>query len=88
MTTQEAWAERLKLRAEGNKLHAEGDRLYAEGYKLIAEGDKLIAEGDLVFIKAIIAEYGNIGLDWKNYNKKHNSCECHLANGVVFGFKK
>ena len=71
------WSIRLKLYAEGNKLHAESNKLYAEGSKLHAEGDKLWAE-------AILAVYGNIKLEWKNWNNKKNDYECHLETGEVF----
>ena len=71
---QSAWKERNKLRAEGNKLRAEGDRLWAEG--------------DIIFLTALLAVYGNIGLTWRHWNVEHNSYECHLANGEVYGFDK
>jgi hypothetical protein len=80
------YAERDKLRAERDKLRAEGDKCYAEGDKCYAEGDKLRAEGDIVFLTAVIAAYGNVGLAWKNFNPEHQSYECHLANGEVYGF--
>ena len=86
------WAEGDKLRAEGDKLWAEGDKLWAEGdklraegNKLWAEGDKLRAEGDKLWAEAIIEMYGNIKLEWKNYNGKYDY-ECHLETGEVFGF--
>ena len=66
------------------KLYAEGDKLYAEGKKLYAEGDKLYAEGDIIWIGAIIEAFGNIKLEWKNFDKKYQSYECHLGNGLVF----
>ena len=72
-----AWEKRNKLWAEGVKLRAEGD-------KLCAEGDKLWAEGDIVFLTAVIAAYGNITMEWKNWNEDKQSYECHLENGLVF----
>ena len=78
MKLQKEWEQRLKLHAEGNKLHAEGNKLHAEGSKLRAEGDRLWAE-------AILKAYGkNIKIEWKNWNKKYNSYECHLENGEVY----
>ena len=73
------WKFRLKLYAEGNKLRAESNKLYAEGNKLRAEGNTLWAE-------AIIETYGNIKLEWKNYNSERKDYECHLENGEVYGF--
>ena len=58
-----AWIER-------NKLRVEGDKLRAEGYKLCAEGD-------LLFIHAVIKEYGNVWVTWENGN-------CILSNGIKF----
>ena len=45
--------------------------------QLRAEGDKLWAEG-------IIATYGNIKLEWKNWHKDKHSYECHLETGEKF----
>lgn len=66
------WNKRLKLRTEG-------DKLWAEGGKLWAEGDKLWAE-------SILEIHGDIVLEWRNWNTKHQSYECHLENGEVYGF--
>lgn len=92
---QKEWNERLKLRAEGdnlytkgNNLRADGDNFYAEGNKLHSEGKKLYIEGDLVFINAILRENGNIKMEWKNWNEKNGSYECHLENGEIYDFKK
>ena len=74
-----AWQLRLKLCAEGNKLRAEGNKLWAEG-------SKLWADGDIAILSAVIEVYGNIKVEWKNWNGKHLSCELHLENGVVLGF--
>ena len=82
------WKERNKLWAEGDKLWAEGYKLRAEGYKLWAESDKLRAEGDIMFLAAVVEVYGNIPLEWKNWNDKHKSHECHLSNGEVYDFKE
>jgi hypothetical protein len=60
----------LKAWNECNKLRAEGDKLWAEG-------SKLRAEGRLIFINAVIKEYGNIKLEWKDG-------DCHLENGEVY----
>ena len=78
------WNFRRKLRAEGDKLCAEGDKLYAEGNKLRAEGDKLWAEGDKLWAEAIIEAYGNIKLEWKNYDSNKKDYECHLETGEIF----
>ncbi len=87
------WKCRLRLRADGNKLYAEGDKLWAEGNKLWAEGnklraegDKLRAEGDKLWAELILETYGNIKLEWENWNEKYQSYECHLDNGEVYGF--
>jgi len=64
------WGVRAKLRAEGDKLRAEGAKLWAEGDKLWAEG--------------VIAAFGNITIEWKNFNSEKSDCECHLGNGLVF----
>ena len=71
------WGLRLKLRAEGSKL-------WAEGCKLRAEGDKLQAEGNKLWAEAIIEVYGNIKLEWKNYNLGKQDYECHLETGEIF----
>ena len=88
-------AKRNKLWAKGDKLWAEGDKLRAEGYKLMAEGDKLRAEsnklraeGEILFLAAVLEVYGNIPLEWKKWNRKNASYECHLSNGEVYGFKE
>ena len=72
------WGIRAKLRAEGDKLRAEGGKLWAEGDKLWAEGDKLRAEGDKLWAEVIIEVYGNIKLEWKNWNGEKKAYECHL----------
>ena len=70
LTLQFIWNIRCKLRAEGDKLRAEGSKLYAEGNKLWAE--------------AILEVYGNIKMEWKNYNSEKNDYECHLKMGEVY----
>ena len=77
-------AEGDKLWAEGNKLWAEGNKLCAEGNKLCAEGNKLWAEGEKLWAEGIIAAFGNITVEWKNYNKEKHDYECHLGNGEVY----
>ena len=79
-------AEGDKLHAEGNKLHAEGNKLHAEGNKLWAEGNKLWAESNKLWAESILEVYGNIKLEWKNYNRKYDDYECHLETEEVFGF--
>ena len=54
---QSAWAERLRLRAEGDKLWAESD-------KLRAEGGKLRAEGNIAWLTAVIEVHGNVPVEW------------------------
>lgn len=54
MRTQAEWQQRGKL--------------YAEGDKLYAEGRKLCAEGDIVWITAVIKEYGNVPITWVDIN--------------------
>ena len=70
LTLDFIWNIRLKLHAEGDKLHAEGDKLWAEGDKLWAE--------------VIIEVHGNIKTEWKNWNRKKQSYECHLETGEIF----
>jgi len=77
-------AEGNKLRAEGNKLRAEGNKLRAEGNKLWAEGDKLRAEGNKLWAEGILEVYGNIKLEWKNYDVGKQDYECHLETGEIF----
>ena len=71
------WGLRAKMRAEGAKMRAEGAKMRAEGSKMRAEGDKMWAE-------AVIEIYGNIKLEWKNYDNAKNDCECHLETGEIF----
>ena len=78
------WKTRLGLWAEGNKLLAEGNMLRAKGNMLRAEGDKLRAEGDKLWAEAILQVYGNIKLEWKNYDNEKNNYECHLETGEIF----
>lgn len=96
------FAEGAKLHAESDKLrtkefakfHADGDKLhpheladlYHESDKLHAAGSKLYVEGDNIFLSAIIEKYGNCKREWKNWNTKYRSYECHLENGDVYGF--
>lgn len=72
--------------AEGDKMHAEGAEMCAEGDKVWAEGSKMCAEGDKMCAELLIESYGNIKLEWKNWNAEYNSCECHIENGDVYGF--
>ena len=76
-TLKVEWQKRMKLRAKGYKLRAEGNKLWAEGNKLWAEGNKLWTE-------AILAKFGNITMEWKNWNMQKQSFECHLGNGEVY----
>ena len=87
------WKKRLKLRAECRKLYVENKKLYAEDKKLYVKCDILWARGDILWVRgsklwveAILNIYGNIIIEWKNWNKKHQSYECHLENGEVYGF--
>ena len=85
------WHIRMKLRAKGKKLRAKGYKLWAKGYKLWAEGSQLWAEGDSrwaegdqIWIEAILKVYGNIKIEWKNWDEKKQSYECHLETGEIF----
>jgi len=78
------WAEGNKLCAEGSKLCAEGSKLWAEGNKLCAEGSKLWAEGNKLWAEAILEVYGNIKMEWENYNVEKKDYECHLETGEIF----
>ena len=73
---QQAWKKR-------NKLRKKRDKLWAESNKLYAEGGKLWAEGDILFLNAVIAVYGDITVEWKNWDHKKQAYECHLGNGIV-----
>ena len=88
---QFVWKKRLELRAEGNKLQAEGFKLWVAGEKLCTKGEKLLIEGYKLYTKgnelwekAIKEVYGNIKLEWKNYNSEKGECECHLETGEIF----
>lgn len=78
------WAEANNLRAESNKLWAESNKLWAEAKKLRAEAKKLRAEGDKLWAEAILEVYGNIKMEWKNYNQEKQDYECHLETGEIF----
>ena len=79
-----AWKKRLKLRAEGDKLWAEGDKLYAEGNKLRAEGDRLWAEGDKLWAEAVLAEFGNIPMNYVwDSEKGGHSCILSTLDGEL-----
>ena len=93
MKLQKEWKKRLKLCTEGrkiydkgNKLRAENKKLYVEGNKFWVEGLKLYVEGNKFWTEAILKVYGNIKVEWKNWNEEHQSYECHLENGEVYGF--
>ena len=75
------WKFRLRLYADAHKIWVDPNKLYAEAKRLWAEGDRLWAE-------AILEAYGNIGLEWKNWNDQYQSYECHLENGEVYGFEE
>ena len=94
----DAWVQRAELRAEADKLYVKADKLYAKGDELCAEsnklraegnrlwagGDKLRAKGNKLWAEAVIAHHGNVMIEWKNWNEKARSYECHLGNGEVF----
>jgi hypothetical protein len=42
------------------------------------------AEGNKMWAEAIIEIYGNIKLEWKNYDRDKNDSECHLKTGDIF----
>ena len=71
------WNLRLGFRAKGDKLYAEGNKLRAKAGKLWVEGDKLWTE-------AISEVYGNIKIEWTNYNSEKQDYECHLETGEIF----
>jgi hypothetical protein len=75
------WKQRIELRAEAEKLWVEGNKLWVEcdsrrveGYKLMAEANRLMAEANKLWADAILEAYGNIKLEWKDY-------DCILENG-------
>ena len=78
------YAEANKLRGEGRKIYAEADKIWAKGDKLRAEGNKLRAEGDKLWADAILETYGNIKIEWKNWDIEKQDNECHLGTGEVF----
>ena len=99
MKLQKEWEQRLKLWAkadtlceEGNKLMRErvkfgiGDKLYAKGRKLYDKGCKFFAKGSKLWVEAVLKAYGNIKMEWKNWDETYNLQECHLENGEVYGF--
>jgi len=79
-----AWETRLRLRAKGSKLYAKGDELQVEGEKLQAKGNKLRAKGNRLWAETILEVYGNIKVEWKNYDYEKQDYECHLETGEVF----
>jgi len=82
---KQAWEQRCELRAKGVKLMDENRGTWiVVDLKLWEKGQKLIPQGDIAFNNAVIAEFGNIGMVWKNWNDKKRSHECHLSNGLVF----
>ena|SRR3990167_6289119 len=78
------YAEGSNLQVEGSKLYAEGSKLQVEGSKLYAEGSKLQVEGNKLWAEGVQEAYGNIKLEWKNFDRQKNSHECHLETGEVF----
>ena len=54
------------------------------GAKLWAESDKLYAEGNKFWAEAVLAAYGNITMEWKNWHEKEGEHECHLGNGEIY----
>ena len=44
----------------------------------------LRAEGDRLWAEAILEMYGNIRIEWRNYNSTKMDHECHLETGEVF----
>ena len=59
-------------------------KVWQERLKLRAEGDKLRAEGSLIWANAVLAVFGNIKIEWKNWDSKKCSYECYLDNGLTF----
>lgn len=99
MKLQKEWKQRLKLHIkadklceEGNKLMAEkvkisvSDKLYVKGRKVYEKGCKLYAKGNELWAEAVFKAYGNIKMEWKNWDETYNLQECHLENGEVYGF--
>lgn len=72
------WKIRLQLRANGRKLLFEGDDLRDEGERLEIEGNKLWAE-------AILEAYGNIRMEWVEWDNKSQDykCKLFLTNGEI-----
>ena len=60
------------------------DFIWGIRLKLCAESNKLRAEGDKLWAEGIIAVYGNIKIEWKNWHKDTKTYECHLETGEVF----
>ena len=75
----ELYAEVTKLQAEGDELQAEDDERYAEVDELYAEGYERYAEGTLIWLNAVIAEYGDIQITW-------TAESCIFKNGDVYKF--
>ena len=67
-----------------NKKKLELKSIWKNRLQLKVEGDKLWAEGDKLWAEGILAVYGNIAFEWKNYSSEKKDYECHLETGEVF----
>ena len=72
------------LEAESNKLFAESEKLKLEIIRLREEGCNLRAEGNKIWREALIETYGDMKIEWKNFDPQKQDYECHLENGEVF----
>jgi hypothetical protein len=86
------------LRAESNRFGRVGieenilifrvkrDLFKAKSSKIWAKSDILRAEANELWAEAILETFGNIKIEWKNFNDEKNDHECHLENGEIYGF--
>lgn len=76
-----AWGQCRKLWAKTDKLNAEGDKLYVEGDKLYDEAGKLWAEAAKLWTDAVLAERGDIKIEWTERG-------CKLETGEEFSYDR
>ena len=66
------------------RLCARRDQLYADGAKIYEKANQLWAKASFLWGETVIRVYGNINMEWKNYDKEKKDHECHLENGEIF----
>lgn len=78
----------IKVKTRGNRLWAEDYLQYARGFELCAQAETLYAEAEKLWAEAVVSAYGDVTIEWKNWNKEFWCYECHLDNGEKYGFEK